>query len=387
MSEWPSRGLAESSAALITPPGRSAIAAVSVQSRDAYRVVAHYCSVSPDVLKRRITHHRLWIGRWNGSIGEPVVVCPIDNERLEIHCHGGSIAPATILGDLDRAGISAVPWDVQIARTRTNAIRIEAIEALARAPTLRTAAILLDQYHGDLTNEIRSLIRRLGGNDEHEIIRSITRLERCASVGLHLVNPWRVAIVGRPNVGKSSLLNAIVGFERSIVHPSAGTTRDQVTVLTALDGWPVEFSDSAGIRQSADGLESAGIELSFRTIAGSDCQLVVSDASQPLSEEDYTIRRACSRPILVANKADLAGQSCDGTERTGVSTSAKTGEGIRELLGDLAVKLVTDVPPSGSAVPFTHRQCELLESARTALEQNRNLELTRSILQRCVDGD
>jgi tRNA U34 5-carboxymethylaminomethyl modifying GTPase MnmE/TrmE len=109
------------------------------------------------------------------------------------------------------------------------------------------------------------------------------------------VDPWRVAIVGRPNVGKSSLLNAIVGFERAIVHPTPGTTRDLVTARTAVDGWPVEFIDSAGIRSGRDAIESAGIEQARQAIESSDLALVVLDRSEPLAPEDHEIIRLCCR--------------------------------------------------------------------------------------------
>ena len=74
-------------------------------------------------------------------------------------------------------------------------------------------------------------------------------------------NPWRVVVFGAPNVGKSSLINALAGYERAIVSPTPGTTRDVVTVTTAIDGWPVQLSDTAGFRETQDELESAGIEL------------------------------------------------------------------------------------------------------------------------------
>ena len=98
-------------------------------------------------------------------------------------------------------------------------------------------------------------------------------------LGLHLTTPWRVVLAGAPNVGKSSLMNAIAGYQRAIVSPTPGTTRDVVTVTTAIDGWPVQLADTAGLRETQDELESAGVALADAAIGEADLVIVVSDAS------------------------------------------------------------------------------------------------------------
>ena len=100
-----------------------------------------------------------------------------------------------------------------------------------------------------------------------------------------------MVIAGPPNVGKSSLINALLGFQRAIVFDLPGTTRDVVTAVTALDGWPVELSDTAGLRSSDDPLELAGIEQAHRQAAAADCLLLVFDASQPWSARESAIGR------------------------------------------------------------------------------------------------
>ncbi len=97
-------------------------------------------------------------------------------------------------------------------------------------------------------------------------------------------------VAGRPNVGKSRLLNALAGYERAIVDPTPGTTRDVVTVRTALDGWPVELADTAGLRDSDDAIESAGIALARARQADADLTLLVLDRSEPLTETDLALR-------------------------------------------------------------------------------------------------
>ena len=94
---------------------------------------------------------------------------------------------------------------------------------------------------------------------------------------------WRVVIAGPPNVGKSSLINAMAGYERAIVSPLPGTTRDVVTLTTAIDGWPVQLADTAGLRASDDELESAGVKLAGAALAAADLVILVCDATGDLN--------------------------------------------------------------------------------------------------------
>src|SRR5205085_10015517 len=106
-----------------------------------------------------------------------------------------------------------------------------ALEPLTRATTVRTASILLDQYHGAFTRAVEAAL----AEPAH-----VAEFARYAPLGRHLVAPWTVAVVGPPNVGKSSLVNALAGYQRAVVSDMPGTTRDVVRTLVALDGWPVE---------------------------------------------------------------------------------------------------------------------------------------------------
>ena len=127
-----------------------------------------------------------------------------------------------------------------------------------------------------------------------------------AEFGLHLTQPWRVVLAGRPNVGKSSLINAILGYTRSVVFDQPGTTRDVVSAPTAIDGWPIELSDTAGLRESADPIESAGVERARATLGAADLAIVLVDISQPASQSDRAIIAEHPRALVVAHKCDLA---------------------------------------------------------------------------------
>jgi tRNA modification GTPase len=355
-------------AAVITPPGRGALATVRVVGTDALRIVAQLCDSDPDGFATRTHNGRLWIGRWNGPGGEPVVVYVGQSDSVEIHSHGGLMPAQTILRDLTASGVLACAWQDLTRRESRTLIEAEAIEALAEAPTMRTAALLLDQLQGALSNRITELRRWLQDGKTADVARELEQLLARAPLGLHLTSPWRVAIVGRPNVGKSSLLNALVGFDRAIVHSAAGTTRDLVTAATAVDGWPVEFCDSAGIRAADEPIESAGVERARRAIAESDWQLVVFDRSQPITDEDNEILTLCPQPFVIVNKIDLsAAWDPSVLARPSLSASALSRAGVDELLRQLGSALVADPPQPGAAIPFTRRQVQLLHKVRKCL--------------------
>jgi tRNA modification GTPase len=187
-----------------------------------------------------------------------------------------------------------------------------------------------------------------------------------APLGRHLVEPWQVVVGGRPNVGKSSLINALVGYGRSIVHPQAGTTRDVVTAATAIAGWPVLLADTAGLRSGGDAVEQAGIELARRQLARADLVLLLFDAGEDWSEADQSLLAEWPGALVIHNKSDLAAASGPGRP-AGLLTSATRGDGLEQLLGEIAGRLVPEPPPPGTAVPFTAEQVAKLDRLREAL--------------------
>ncbi len=136
--------------------------------------------------------------------------------------------------------------------------------ALTRATTTRTAGILLDQYHGALAaalDRVRAALQREALPEARTLLEQLARYD---AVGRRLTTPWRVVIAGAPNVGKSSLVNALAGYQRSVVAPTPGTTRDVVTSRIAIDGFAIELADTAGLRSDAESLEELGIEQARR---------------------------------------------------------------------------------------------------------------------------
>jgi tRNA modification GTPase len=190
-----------------------------------------------------------------------------------------------------------------------------------------------------------------------------------------------VALVGRPNVGKSSLINGLLGYERSIVFDAPGTTRDVVTAETALAGWAVQLADTAGFRAEAGELETLAMDRARDWLAGADLVLLVFDRSQPLTAEDRELCQAYPEALCLVNKVDLPSawpgdgdlfppDPRDPSARPApLAVSAVTGGGMEDLQRQILSRLLPEPVTGPVALPFTPRQVAHLEQARTALAQ------------------
>jgi tRNA modification GTPase len=197
----------------------------------------------------------------------------------------------------------------------------------------------------------------LHANDPPAAAARIAELLQRSRIGLHLTQPWRVVLAGRPNVGKSSLLNAILGYARAIVFDEPGTTRDVLSAETAIDGWPVELSDTAGLRVTRDEIEQEGVLRARRTAESADLLVLVFDASQPWSSSDAQLVTEFPQALVVHNKCDLP--VVDEQQRhTGLRVSALTGTNVSVLIEEIGRRLVPVIPPAGAGVPFTQRQVD-----------------------------
>jgi tRNA modification GTPase len=377
----------------LTPPGRAAIAVVLVAGPGATEAVSACFSPVSSRGLADLPLGRIVLGHWGGPEGEELIACRRDEEEIEIHCHGGTAAVRAVIDRLVDRGCSAISWQEWLrsprsrvspklgSASRRDATTDSAQIALASAPTLRTAAVLLDQYHGALSRAIHVLREAITSADWVRAFAVAENTLRFRDVGLHLTTPWRVVIAGAPNVGKSSLVNALAGYQRAIVSPLPGTTRDVVTLTTAIDGWPVEFADTAGLRSSDDELESAGVALAEAALVEADLVILVSDSCSK-SDADFDVAKrvpATARLIRAWNKIDLvppadrrrlhlASSNPQSAIRNPQLVSALTGEGIAELITAIGKALIPVAPPPGTAVPFTTEQVASLELAQTAIE-------------------
>ncbi len=391
---------------VLTPLGRGAIATIAVQGPHLKSLLdRHFRSNSP---KQPSTWsaNRPWLGRWiwdvgnsTGSTGDPndppgaqqehaeeVVLRffqPADSgpgssgpgssgpkgwQRLEIHCHGGPISVAMVVETLQQWGGVQKDWDWWLAQQADSPAQQLALRMLPQALTRRTALLVLAQSQGAFDRAIQLSVEHLRRSEQSSAQEILQRLLTVASVGFHTVSPFQVALVGRPNVGKSSLLNSLLGYQRAIVFHEPGTTRDLVTALTAFDGWPVELVDTAGLRETDDPLEAAGVRLTTDQTRLADLVLLVLDGSQTLTAEDQALLQQFPQAMVVVNKADLP-RVIEPGGRPACVVSAQTGEGLPTLIEAVARQLVSESPQPGQAVPLARWQVDALQNALEAIEE------------------
>lgn len=365
---------------VLTPPGRSAVATVSVVGS---RAIAHVSELFRPAARTGLQQFpiaRIVVGRWTaeGHEGEEVVVCCLSQDAVDVHCHGGRTAARRIVDSLIAAGCREVGWQRMAELCEETPIAAEARIALAAARTERTAAILLAQYRGALEAELTAIVALLENEETDAAADRLRRLERYADFGKHLTTPWRVVLTGHANVGKSSLINAILGYERSIVFEQPGTTRDVVTATTAIDGWPVELADTAGLREGGDAVESAGVRLARERLAAADVVVAVFDATQRWTADSTLLAEAWPDAVVVHSKCDLVPEPA-GDRPAGLRTSAITGQGIAELVQALASKIAPNPPPPEAAIPFTSRQADAIENAFRLLETRKKTASSTAI--------
>jgi len=356
----------------LTPPGRGAVASFLLCGEHASETLLQYWQG-----RKPTREHPTW-GRLqllaNGDCEEAVVHCT--EGGIEIHVHGGEQIASAIETLFVQSGAVLKTWQDHF--TAGTSQRDLALRLLPYAPTERTAQILLDQFHGAYEREIAA-IEQL--SCESERLRRLVRLQELASLGKHLVEPFRVVLAGASNAGKSSLLNAILGFQRSLVYDAPGTTRDVVSGQTALDGFPVTFFDTAGFRTTDDELELQGIDRSLGSMADADLVVWVIDST--IAESQQPPCPTSDNVLICWNKIDLASETaaekvgsrspngCVGGSRQeremppssaeyralptgGLPVSALTGEGIERLLGEVIRRLVPSPPKPQEAVALTH---------------------------------
>jgi tRNA modification GTPase len=357
---------------VLTSESRGAIAVIGVCGPDAFKVVDSVFRPHHGPPLSRTAAGRLRLGRAGIGLGDEVIAVRIEGATptVDFQCHGGAAAVAAVVGALQDAGATPRIRGPAAPAMVADRIRVEAMEDLALAPTLKVAEILLDQVHGALRRSLERLIIE-AERTEAQILPELDALIRAGEVGVRLLQGWKVVIAGRPNVGKSRLFNALAGFERSIVNPQPGVTRDVVSFRTAFEGWPVELNDTAGERPTADFIEELGIRKSQRVRSEADLVLLVLDRSEPLHDIDLALLNSTITPLVAANKADLPPAwevgpiSALATGMHGVS--AETGDGLHDLIRALASRLVPEPPPPDAAIPFRHRHIARLRTARRCM--------------------
>jgi len=383
--------------AISTPPGRGGIGIARLSGPDAVRIAAPMLR-----LRHPLAAGQARFGELLGANGEKLdeIVATLfaaphsytGEDVLEIAAHGAPVILEAIVQQCIANGARlANPGEFTeraFLSGRIDLTQAEAVRDLIDAQTLHQARIAAQQMEGALARRIQpvktalvELIAALEAGidfaeDDIDVMPGAIIAQKLAAVREPLVqlaasfaygrivrDGLTLAIVGRPNAGKSSLFNRLIERERAIVTATPGTTRDLVTERVAIHGIPVELIDTAGLRESADEAESLGIAKSHEAMADADIVLLVLDASQPSNaKDDSLLESIAGRPhIVVANKSDLAHHAT-----TALSTSALTGEGIPALRNAI-LALAGGSAQSETGMLTNLRQRQAIESALDGL--------------------
>lgn len=323
-------------------------------------------------------------------------------EMIEISCHGSPVVLRFCVERACAAGARlAEPGEFTLRaylNGRIDLPQAEAVRDLIEATTLYQARVAAQQVEGSVSKRIRPLKEQLVelialleagidfAEDDISVAPAGEVLRRLKSIqdplaalastfdyGKLVHSGITLAIVGRPNVGKSSLFNRLLEQDRAIVTDIPGTTRDAVSEVAAIHGIPVKFVDTAGIRSGQDLVETLGIERSYQAMAEADVTLVVIDLSVPIYPDDLALierARARGRAILVGNKADLPRVASPPGEF--IAVSALSGAGLGTLRASIA-PLASHEQESGFITSIRHEQLlreslEALTQARKAVE-------------------
>ena len=400
--------------ALATPFGRSGVAIIRLSGNDSLPIV---CQLTFDEnFKPRPRHANLKkiFDPENKEVIDEAVITYFQaphsftgEDVVEIGCHGSPVIVRQIIDSCLRFGArmaSAGEFSLRaLANGRMNLSQAEAIRDLIDAQTIAAARQSVRQLKGELSNQLQPLkddlldiivvlestlefveddlpeyqlenIKfRLG-----EISGKVSKMASTFQAGKLLREGLKIALVGRPNVGKSSLFNCLLGHDRAIVTEIAGTTRDQINEKLVINNIPISLIDTAGLRETSDVVEKIGVERSKRAMIDADLVVALLDGSQSLTVEDLEILSALKdlRHIVVVNKIDLPFEIGDLPEHITSETipiSAKTGEGLEQLRNAITAPFTPqDVETSGFLVSDA-RHNDLLLRTKIEIENSVNL--------------
>ena len=411
-------------AAISTPPGRGGIGVVRLSGPDSLRIAASFFSshsaAEPGV-PNRAQFGRL-IEPDSGEVVDEVVLSYFKSPHsytgedvVEISCHGSPIILARVLQmAIDRGARVAEPGEFTFRaffHKRIDLAQAQAVRDVINAQTQYQARVATRQLKGELSSRITPLKEALVEVIVHlessvefveddispdtaskllgkvsGAIDALTAIADSFTFGRYVKEGFDLAIVGRPNVGKSSVFNRLIGSDRAIVTELPGTTRDALYESTSISGVPVRLIDTAGIRETTDRIENIGITRSRSAIADADVSLLVLDSAEPLTDDDVNLlsHLAPEHQIVALNKIDLSrrleSKSISGLGNEVIPISALTGDGF-DLLTERIFHVLagSDAPERDDMILTDARQHRAIQRAVEELSQAREMMNRREL--------
>ena len=408
------QALNDTIAAIGTPPGEGGLCVVRLSGPDSIAIADRVFSGAerPSACRTHTIHHGYVIDPHSRERVDEVLMSLFKSPRsytredlIEFSGHGGMVPGGMILDVLIRSGARlAEPGEFTrraFVNGRIDLLQAEAVGELIRARTDACARAALRQLNGtcsqqidesrmkmiqviafievtlDFTEEgIPDMEPRTFLDQLRPVQESLGRLIRSSHETRVLRDGIRIALLGKPNVGKSSLLNMLTSRDRAIVNPESGTTRDTIEESVDIRGVPVTFVDTAGIRATSDIVEQQGVARSRNELEQADIPLVVFDASRPPDHDDRKLVDLLSRRkgVFILNKCDLDAYNPDSyaeltTDQRCVRTSAKHGTGLEDLLETILEIAQYDPARFESGLVINARQGDLLNKAKVNLDR------------------
>lgn len=384
----------EPTCCLLTNSGRGAVAVVGIAGpidRLAQIIDPLFKPVGSRSFQTLVqqTEQIIFYGQWKSTAEDLVVVKA--KFGAEIHCHGGDAASVAIVDDLVHSGCESVQqqaWRL----LHCDRWQAETETAICAATTTRTAGLLLKALQNQ-TTALAELSVKIADQQIQAAVADIEHALSWGNFGISLTTPRSVVFCGHPNVGKSSLVNAIAGFQRAIVNSQAGTTRDVLSQSTAIDGWPIDLKDTAGLRDSQDRVEALGIEKAKQEIAQSQIRCLVFSCEDFGGEQQFVestlaahreLLQSLSPQLVVFNKSDLV----PGFEAPAelafagpvLVVSATDQAGLQSLVNCIADVLAPKLPADKDWFPVSTWQTHQLQSILHKLNQNK-FDEARALLE------
>ncbi|MDX6382695.1 MAG: tRNA modification GTPase [Blastocatellia bacterium] len=410
--------------ALSTPPGRSGIGVVRISGVDSLRILRTLIDASAYQPTPNLLALKNLVDPRSRETLDEALVCFFKaphsftgEDVVELHCHGSPVLLRTVVDvTLELGARLADPGEFSLRAVSNGRLQLTEAEAIRDLIDSQTETALRQatrQLKGEISNrltpakeELLEIIVRLESSLEfveddlpaiaaqtiiaslEKLSADLSQLRNTFSTGKLLRDGIRVALVGRPNVGKSSLFNSLVGHGRAIVTGIPGTTRDTLTESIGVNGIPVLLTDTAGIRTSTDEIETIGVERARREAADADLLIVVVDASESLRDEDLFVLKevASVRHVVALNKSDLptfstaifaereAASRCSAV----VSVSAKSDAGLEALRTAILQPFADGNTESEGLLITNARHHDLLAQALEAIASSQTLLAERA---------